>query len=141
MPDIAITTDFIVGFPGETEEDFQQTLSLAQAAGLDGAFVFKYSPRPGTLSADEVDDVPEAVKEERHARLLEAAEALSAGKIPAYIGTREEALVESAEDGRASGRLRKSRKVFFDAPGVQPGDLVTVEITGAARRSLQGKLA
>lgn len=142
MPDISITTDFIVGFPGETEEDFKLTLSLAVEAGLDGAFIFKYSPRPGTASADQADDVSQEEKESRHARLSEVTESLSSDKVPSYIGTRAEVLVESIEDGQGVGRLEKSRKVFFPAaPGTAPGDLVMVDITGATRRSLSGRPA
>jgi tRNA-2-methylthio-N6-dimethylallyladenosine synthase len=85
MPGIFVTTDFIVGFPGETEEDFQRTLSLFDEGGFNGAFVFKYSARPGTPSADWADDIPETIKEDRHARLLGAVMARSTRKAPAGL--------------------------------------------------------
>jgi len=85
MPGIFVTTDFIVGFPGETEEDFQRTLSLFDEGEFNGAFVFKYSARPGTPSADWADDIPETIKEDRHARLLGAVMARSTRKAPAGL--------------------------------------------------------
>jgi tRNA-2-methylthio-N6-dimethylallyladenosine synthase len=140
MPGIAVTTDLIVGFPGETEDDFQKTLSLPAEAGLDGGFIFKYSPRPGTESALWPDDVSDEVKEERHARLLEIVDALSAKRVAALVGTRGEIMVERADEASAEGRLESGRKVSFTpASPVKPGDFVTVEITAASGRSLEGK--
>jgi tRNA-2-methylthio-N6-dimethylallyladenosine synthase len=142
LPDVAVTTDFIVGFPGETEEDFLQTLSLPAEAGIDGAFIFKYSPRPGTASAALADDVPDQVKEERHRRLLAEVEAASSRRAPGYVGSLEEVLVDAVEDGRAEGRIGRGRKVFFDGGGaLKAGDLARVEVTGFTGRTLEGRRA
>jgi tRNA-2-methylthio-N6-dimethylallyladenosine synthase len=145
MPDLAVTTDLIVGFPGETEADFQATLSLVSAADFDGGFLFKYSPRPGTASASWTDDVPEDVKEERHARLLEAVEALSTRKVAARVGSRLEALVEPSEkprEGIYEGRVYDGRKVFFtSSTPLSIGSLPLVEITGVRGRVLEGRAA
>ncbi len=140
MPDIFVTTDFIVGFPGETEEDFRATISLASEADFDGAYVFKYSSRPGTVSAGWPDDVPEAAKEARHGELLSLMEGISTKKTEAFVNRRREVLVESKGEHSFEGRLREGRKVFFTSGTPhRPGDLVPVDITGASGRTLKGR--
>lgn len=139
-PGIAVTTDLIVGFPGETEADFQETLSLAAEADFDGGYVFKYSPRPGTESAAWPDDVSDDVKEERHARLLGVVDGFSEKKVAALVGTRQEVLVERTGEKSVEGRLSSGRKVFFpSSKPLLPGELLTVEISAATGRSLEGR--
>jgi tRNA-2-methylthio-N6-dimethylallyladenosine synthase len=145
VPGIAVTTDFIVGFPGETEADFAATLSLAREADLDGAYCFKYSPRPGTDAAALPDDVPRLVKEERHARLLELTESLSRGKVDALRGSSQEVMVEAVDKQEDAplyeGRTLSSRKVFFASKNpFNVGDVVRVDITDTSGRNLLGRL-
>jgi len=136
LPDAAITTDIIVGFPGETEEDFQATLDVVAAARFAGAFTFQYSPRPGTPAASLPDQLPKAVVQERYMRLVELQEQISWDANRAIEGRVVEVLVakgEGRKDGathRLSGRARDGRLVHF-APGseqIRPGDVVEVAI-------------
>ncbi len=143
MPEAAITTDIIVGFPGETEDDFQQTLEAVRIARFSNAFTFQYSPRPGTPAATMEDQIPRAVLQERFERLVELQERIAAEDATALIGTTVEVLVSQSvgrrdeETGRVSGRARDGRLVHVRATDdVQPGDLVTVEITKAAPHHL-----
>jgi tRNA-2-methylthio-N6-dimethylallyladenosine synthase len=143
IPDLSITTDLIVGFPGETEEDFAQTLSLVEECGYDGAYTFLYSPRPGTEAAALEDDVPAEVKRERIQRLVEAVQRTAAARARRFVGTRREVLVEGpsrTDPARLRGRLRQNITVNFtgDAP---PGSLVEVEIVGATSTTLSGRQA
>jgi tRNA-2-methylthio-N6-dimethylallyladenosine synthase len=143
-PGLAVTTDFIVGFPGETEDDFVGTLSLVSDADLDGAYCFKYSPRPGTPSAAGPDDVPEAVKEERLARLLEVVDRRAEAKLAACVGTDAEVLVEavrSTEEGiLAEGRTPAQRKIFFSAsPETAVGDYRSVRVSSRDGKTLWGR--
>src|SRR6185369_1542906 len=94
QPAIGITTDFIVGFPGETEEDFEQTLSLMHEAGFDNAFIFRYSPRRDTPAATMEDQLPDAVKEERNRRLLESMNQQGGRHYDRLVGQRRQILVE-----------------------------------------------
>src|SRR6202012_5730206 len=93
-PEIGITTDIIVGFPGETEDDFEQTLSLCREVEFDNAYVFKYSPRRDTPAADMPDQVPQAIREERNQRLLDLVNTIAARKYDAFIGQQVQILVE-----------------------------------------------
>src|SRR5574337_130761 len=144
-PEIAITTDIIVGFPGETEEDFQATLYLIQTVGFDGAFIFKYSPRPHTEAERMSDQLPEEVK----GRWLEQALALlnrqSLERNRAYVGRTIEVLVnrEDAKGnaGRHAGRTRQNKLVHFSGDGAADGSVVLVPITGATPLYLQGEMA
>ena len=141
LPHAAITTDIIVGFPGETEEDFQATLDVVERARFTSAFTFQYSPRPGTPAAEMEDQIPKAVVQERFERLHALQERISAEENAKLVGTRQELLVQ--EDGRKndrtqrmSGRARDGRLVHFALEGnidgeVRPGDIVTVTITEA----------
>jgi len=145
IPHAAITTDLIVGFPGETEEDFQATLDVVAAARFSSAFTFQYSKRPGTPAADLDGQVPKAVVSERYQRLIELQERISLEENTAQIGRTVELLVATGEGrkdastARMSGRARDGRLVHF-APGeagqIRPGDVVLTTVTGAAPHHL-----
>ncbi|MGN6606042.1 MAG: tRNA (N6-isopentenyl adenosine(37)-C2)-methylthiotransferase MiaB [Jatrophihabitans sp.] len=143
MPDAAITTDIIVGFPGETDEDFEQTLDAVRAARFASAFTFQYSQRPGTPAATMPDQVPAAVVAERYQRLVDLQEQLSWDAAKQLVGTEVEVLVSTTggrkdtDTGRVSGRARDGRLVHLAAgPDVQPGDVVTTTVTYAAPHHL-----
>ncbi|MGY1841015.1 MULTISPECIES: tRNA (N6-isopentenyl adenosine(37)-C2)-methylthiotransferase MiaB [unclassified Modestobacter] len=143
MPDAAITTDIIVGFPGETEADFQQTLDVVRQARFSSAFTFQYSKRPGTPAAEMADQLPKDVVQERYLRLTALQDEISWELNKALVGTRVELLVAAGEGskdaarGRLSGRARDGRLVHFDAAdGVRPGDVVETVITQAAPHHL-----
>lgn len=140
---LAITTDFIVGFPGETEEDFQATLRLGREADLDGAYTFKYSPRPGTVSAQGVDDVPDALKEERLALLMEETDSRSRKKLAGLVGKSQEVLIEAVrEEGgliELEGRTAHARKIYVSAQKkYSVGELVSVIVERAEGKTLYG---
>jgi len=144
MPDAAITTDIIVGFPGETEEDFQQTLHVVREARFAGAFTFQYSKRPGTPAAEMDDQVPKEVVQERYERLVALQEEISWEENGKQLGRTLEVLVAEGEGRkddatrRLSGRAPDNRLVHFRPPEepVRPGDMVTVEVTYAAPHHL-----
>src|SRR5262249_41906406 len=140
IPDAAITTDIIVGFPGETDEDFTDTLDLVGRARFAGAFTFQYSIRPGTPAATMAGQVPGEVVAERYGRLVALVEGGALGEDRALVGSEVEVLVaegEGRKDGathRMSGRARDNRLVHF-APDTQPprpGDIVVTTVTSAA---------
>ena len=144
MPHAAITTDIIVGFPGETEEDFAATLDVVRAARFSAAFTFQYSKRPGTPAAELDGQLPKTVVQERYERLLEVQEQISLESNAALVGSTVELLVATGEGrkdastARMSGRARDGRLVHF-TPGdaaVRPGDVVTTTVTGAAPHHL-----
>lgn len=142
-PGLTLSSDFIVGFPGETDEDFEDTLSLVRDAGFVAAFCFKYSPRPFTPALELGDDVPEALKSERLARLFEAIEGQQRAHLEALVGTDQRVLVEGRSDGgpnRYSGRSGRHEIVHLEAPaGVDPtGRLVDAHIEQAFKHSLLG---
>jgi tRNA-2-methylthio-N6-dimethylallyladenosine synthase len=147
---LTLSTDVIVGFPGETEDDFAQTLSLVREVGFVSLYGFKYSPRPQTPALRLGDDVTEAVKSERLARLFALAEELGAANLVSLVGTRQRVLVEGAsksEKGdlsrdRVQGRTERSEIVHIDAPGAGRlvGQIVEVEVSRANRHSLGGVL-
>jgi tRNA-N(6)-(isopentenyl)adenosine-37 thiotransferase enzyme MiaB len=143
IPDLAVTTDIIVGFPGETDADFAETLVLAEEARFDAAYTFVFSPRPGTTAAEMVDDfVPEAVARERMDRLTEVIERHGFAKHQARVGRMEQALVEgpSKKDPTVmSGRTRQNKLVHF-AGDVPVGATVEVTVTKAAPHWLRGDL-
>ena len=140
IPGAAITTDIIVGFPGETERDFQDTLDLVRQARFAGAFTFQYSPRPGTPAADMDGQVPAAVVGERYQRLAALVEEVCLAGNESFVGREVEVLVaegEGRKDGvthRLSGRARDNRLVHFTPAGTvpRPGDMVTTVVTQAA---------
>ncbi|WP_433632726.1 tRNA (N6-isopentenyl adenosine(37)-C2)-methylthiotransferase MiaB [Nocardia sp. CA-120079] len=146
MPHAAITTDIIVGFPGETEEDFQETLDVVRQARFTSAYTFQYSKRPGTPAADMPDQLPKAVVQERYERLIALQEEISLDANQALVGTEVELLVaegagkKNAVTARMSGRARDGRLVHFRPGGaaetIRPGDIITVDITDAAPHHL-----
>ena len=146
IPGAAITTDLIVGFPGETEEDFRQTLDVVRAARFAGAYTFQYSIRPGTPAATMTGQIPKAVVQERYERLLAVQEELSWAENLTLMGHGVEVLVAQGEGrkdsatARLSGRARDNRLVHFAVPrGAQaprPGDVVGVSVTRAAPHHL-----
>lgn len=138
-PSIALSTDLLVGFPGETETDFQETLQLMQEAAFDSAFYFKYSPRPQTAAAVFPDQVAEAVKTERVARVKERLEQLSLASNQRLLGEVKEVLVEGfskQQNTQLFGRLRSNQVVNFDGPQELIGRMVRVRITRAHLHSL-----
>ena len=142
MPDVAITTDIIVGFPGETEAEFDETLSLVEEIGYDGAFTFQYSPRPMTEAADFGDQVPKAVVQERFERLIAVQERWSLKRNEAVIGRIEEVLVEGSskkDPGKVTGRTRSNKLVHFVDETAEPGSFRTVEVTSASPHHLEGQ--
>ncbi len=148
MPDAAITTDVIVGFPGETEEDFAATLDVVRQARFAGAYTFQYSPRPGTPAATMDAQVPPEVVTERYARLVEVVEEGSLAGNRDQVGSTVEVLVaagegrKDADTHRMSGRARDGRLVHFTPTGpavdvgVRPGDIVTTRVTHGAPHHL-----
>ncbi|MYW02064.1 tRNA (N6-isopentenyl adenosine(37)-C2)-methylthiotransferase MiaB, partial [Streptomyces sp. SID3343] len=144
MPDAAISTDIIVGFPGETDEDFEQTLHVVREARFAAAFTFQYSKRPGTPAATMDGQVPKEVVTERYQRLLKLQEEISWSENRKQVGRTLEVLVAEGEGrkdhdtARLSGRAPDNRLVHFERPaeGVRPGDMVSVEITYAAPHHL-----
>jgi tRNA-2-methylthio-N6-dimethylallyladenosine synthase len=140
-PDIGLTTDIIVGFPGETEEDFEQTLSLAREVEFDNAFLFKYSPRRDTPAAAMPDQLAEDVIEARHARLLELVNEIGARRYRKLVGARVQILVEGPSrnnDARMTGRTRCGRIVVFDGNSRHCGELMDVRIERAGLFTLYG---
>jgi tRNA-2-methylthio-N6-dimethylallyladenosine synthase len=140
IPAAAISTDIIVGFPGETDDDFAQTLDLVRSARFASAFTFQYSKRPGTPAASMADQVPKQVVQERYDRLIELQEQLSWDAARELVGHEVEVLVNAAgrkdgATGRVSGRARDGRLVHVQG-SADPGDLVTAEVTYAAPHHL-----
>jgi tRNA-2-methylthio-N6-dimethylallyladenosine synthase len=144
MPDAAITTDIIVGFPGETEEDFQATLDVVAASRFSAAFTFQYSQRPGTPAATMPDQLPKHIVQERYERLIALQEEISWTENKKLIGREVELLVATGEGrkdsgtGRMSGRARDGRLVHFagDPALIRPGDIVHTTVTYAAPHHL-----
>jgi len=144
MPDAAITTDIIVGFPGETEQDFERTLEVVRAARFAGAFTFQYSKRPGTPAASMDGQLPKQVVQERYERLVALVEEISWAENRALVGSTVEVLAAVGEGrkdertGRMSGRARDGRLVHFTDPDgvVRPGDIVHTTVTYAAPHHL-----
>jgi tRNA-2-methylthio-N6-dimethylallyladenosine synthase len=145
VPGVALTTDLIVGFPGETEEDFAQTAEMVERVGFDGVFAFRYSRRPGTPAAAMPSQLSEDVKAHRNTRILEVAERVGAAQSRALEGRELEVMVDGAsrrDPRQLSGRTRCNRVVNFDGGGrIGVGDFVRVRITQAMPHSLRGTLA
>jgi tRNA-2-methylthio-N6-dimethylallyladenosine synthase len=141
IPDVALTTDLIVGFPGETDEDFAETLSLVTEAGYDGAYTFVYSPRPGTEAGETLtDDVPAEVKSERIGALIDVVQRTARERLSRHVGTVREVLVEGpsrTDATRMSGRTRHNVTVNFDGVAT-PGTLVPVRIDASTSTTLSG---
>jgi tRNA-2-methylthio-N6-dimethylallyladenosine synthase len=139
-PELALSSDFIVGFPGETDRDFEQTLSLVRDIGFAQAFSFKYSPRPGTPAAGLEDRVPEAVKEERLATLQALLNQQQAAFNAATIGRTIEVLFEKEgrHPGQLVGRTPWMQSVHAEVPATRLGTLAPLRIVAAGRNSLAG---
>ena len=140
VPDCAITTDIIVGFPGETEEDFAETLEVVDEVGYDGAFTFVFSPRRGTEAADFEDQISHAVKKERMGRLVELVQRRARERAERFVGRTMEVLVEGPsrnDPARLRGRTRHNKTVNFDGTAAA-GELVEVAIDSATSQTLQG---
>jgi len=140
IPDLALTTDIIVGFPGETEDDFRETLEVVEEVGYDGAFTFVYSPRAGTEAASMAEQVPDDVKHERIARLVDVVQRVAHDRNQQRVGRTEEALVEGSSRTDPSllrGRTRRNTTVNFVGEA-SPGDLVEVRIESATSQTLRG---
>src|SRR5438093_2162805 len=141
VPDVALTTDIIVGFPGETEGDFEQTLEVVEQVGYDGAFTFIYSPRRGTDAAAMVDDlVPHAVAVERMERLVEVVQRRARERAQRFVGRTAEVLVEGHsrhDPSRLRGRTTHNKVVNFDGLA-SPGEIVPVGISAATSPTLTG---
>lgn len=143
-PDIAISSDFIIGFPGETESDFAKTLKLVDDIQFDFSFSFIYSPRPGTPAAQLKDDTPASDKKERLLRLQAKLEQHGKRISDGMVGNVEEVLVEGRSKKRGDemcGRAANNRVVNFAADGALIGQMASVRITSAAEHSLRGELA
>ena len=140
IPDLALTTDIIVGFPGETEGDFRETLEVVEEVAYDGAFTFVYSPRAGTEAATMPDQVPNEVKRERIERLVDVVQRIARERNEQRVGRIEEVLVEGpsrTEPSLLRGRTRRNTTVNFSG-SAQTGDLVDVRIEGATSTTLRG---
>ncbi len=143
VPDCAITTDIIVGFPGETEADFEQTMEVAEEVGYDGAFTFIFSPRRETEAAEMDGQLPHPIKVERLERLVEVIQRRAAERAQRFVGREMEVLVEGTsrtDETRLRGRTRHNKAVNFEGEA-SPGDLVEVEITEATSQTLAGVAA
>jgi tRNA-2-methylthio-N6-dimethylallyladenosine synthase len=140
IPGIAVSTDIIVGFPGETEEDFGQTLDLVRRARFDQAYTFQYSPRPGTRAATMEEQVPKPVVQERFDRLVALQEAIALERMRAQVGSTAEVLVEgTGRKGRTQGRTRTNRLVHLDGEHA-PGTFLDARIVAAHPHHLDGEL-
>jgi tRNA-2-methylthio-N6-dimethylallyladenosine synthase len=140
VPDLALGTDIIVGFPGETDEDFEETLAVVERVRYDSAFTFIYSPRAGTEAAAMENQVPDELKHARLERLVEVVQRIAAERNAERVGGIEEVLVEGTsrtDSALLRGRTRRNTTVNFTG-GAQPGDLVPVTIEGATSTTLRG---
>jgi tRNA-2-methylthio-N6-dimethylallyladenosine synthase len=143
IPDLALGTDIIVGFPGETEQDFAQTLEVVDEVGYDSAYTFVYSPRNGTEAAAMTDQVPDDVKRERIERLVDVVQRIAHERNERRVGLVEEVLVEGpsrTDRSRLRGRTRRNTTVNF-AGDAEPGELVAVEIDASTSTTLSGRQA
>jgi tRNA-2-methylthio-N6-dimethylallyladenosine synthase len=142
VPDCAITTDIIVGFPGESEADFEQTMEVVEEVGYDGAFTFVFSPRRETEAATMGDQVPHPVKQERMKRLIELVQRRATEQAQRFVGREMEVLVEGpsrTDPTRLRGRTRHNKAVNFDGTAA-PGQLVQVQIAAATSMTLSGMM-
>ena len=140
VPDVALTTDIIVGFPGETEADFAETLEVVEEVGFDGAFTFVYSPRRGTEAADMDGQIPHEVKVERMERLVEVVQRRARERAQRFVGRTMEVLVEGpsrTDPTRLRGRTRHGKAVNFAGVSA-PGEMAWVEVEAASSQTLTG---
>ena len=142
-PDAAITSDFIVGFPGESDEDFEATIDLLELVRFAMAFSFKYSPRPGTPAADLEDQVPEAVKTERLARLQALIDRQMRAFNDSFVGRHVDVLFEKSgrREGQLSGKSPYMQQVLVQAPADLIGSIAKVRVTGLGTHTLFGELS
>ncbi len=143
-PDLSMSSDFIIGFPGETDEDFEATMNLIETIGFDQCFSFIYSPRPGTLAADMEDGVPLNVKQARLKRLQKRINEMAAAISDSMVGSIQKVLVTGVsrkDDKEMSGRTENNRVVNFPAENSLIGQFVDLKITEALPNSLRGELA
>ncbi len=141
VPGLTLSTDIIVGFPGETDEDFEQTYSLVEEVGFIGLFGFKYSPRPYTAALKLGDDVPEEVKSERLTRLLSLSERLRSEFLAQLVDSKQQVLVEGrSKSGAFTGRTERNEIVHFGCADDPVGEVVEVRIERALKHSLVGSL-
>ncbi len=141
VPDCALTTDIIVGFPGETEDDFEETLDVVDEVGYDSAFTFIFSPRRGTEAAELDDQVPHEVKRDRMERLVELVQRRATERAQRFVGREMEVLVEGpsrTDPSRLRGRTRHNKTVNFDG-AASAGELVNVRIESATSTTLSGE--
>jgi len=142
VPSVELTSDFIVGFPGESEEDFRQTYDLVGACEFRNSYIFKYSPRPGTAAGELVDDVPDETKRRRHKELLDLQAEISARRYAMLVGSEQEVLVEgpSKKDARrVTGRSRGDHIVIVDDGDDLIGRIAPIRITSATALALYGR--
>jgi tRNA-2-methylthio-N6-dimethylallyladenosine synthase len=140
VPDCSLTTDIIVGFPGETDADFEETLEVAEEVGYDSAFTFIFSPRRGTLAADLPDQLTHEVKRERMERLVEVVQRRATERAQRFVGRTMEVLVEGlsrTDPDKLRGRTRHNKTVNFRG-SAQPGEMAQVEIESATSTTLAG---
>jgi tRNA-2-methylthio-N6-dimethylallyladenosine synthase len=144
IPEVEFSSDFLVGFPGETDRDFELTLSLLKNVRFQQSFIFKYSPRPGTLAATWPDDVSEEVKRERNQIMLKAQEEVDTARRASLVGSAVEVLVErpnpaGRSDGELAGRTPQNDIVVFSGCDARPGSLCRVRIESATHLTLHGR--
>ena len=141
MPAIAVSTDIIVGFPGETEREFTETLEVVEAARFDGAYTFQYSPRPGTRAASYDDQVPKPVVQERFDRLVALQERISGEKAAALLGSTVEVLVEGGDRaGRSTQARTRTNRIVHVPDALEPGTFVPARIVATAPHHLTGAI-
>jgi tRNA-2-methylthio-N6-dimethylallyladenosine synthase len=142
IPDLALSSDVIVGYPGESEADFEASLRLVEEVGFDGLFVFHYSPRPGTGAVRLADDVPDAEKRRRFQALNGLQQRRQAARNARRVGGRVQVLAEALDSrpGRLTGRTPQFLVVHFEAPAEALGQIVEVEVTGSGPNSLTGRV-
>jgi tRNA-2-methylthio-N6-dimethylallyladenosine synthase len=140
-PGIGLTTDFIVGFPGETERDFEETLSLVREVGFDQAYIFRYSERRDTPAAAMPNQIPQAIREERHQRLLALVNEIAARRYDSLVGQKVQILVEGPSKRnpqRLNGRTRCNKIVVFEGSDRHRAQVLDVRITHAGSFTLYG---
>jgi tRNA-2-methylthio-N6-dimethylallyladenosine synthase len=141
VPGLTLSTDIIVGFPGESDEQFEQTLSLVSELGFVGVFGFKYSQRPYTPALKFADDVSEAAKSQRLTRLLDLSEQIRSRHLQSLVGTSTQVLVEGrSKTGAFTGRTLRNEIVHFGCQGDPTGSLLEIRIERALKHSLVGEL-
>jgi tRNA-2-methylthio-N6-dimethylallyladenosine synthase len=141
VPNVSVTTDLIAGFPGESDEDFAETLDLVRAAEFDAAFTFVFSPRRGTAAADLPGQVAAAVKRERVEHLIALTQELALGSRRRWVGGRAEVLIEGPSRDGKSLRGRTRQNVTANVTGAtEPGAIVEIEVIGASSTTLRGRV-